>query len=382
MRYTGEDALIASERANRVSRLRGSIEQHRVLSRALVIALIVVAIFILGWQGGEDYVTNIYTELVGVIISAGVTVVIVDRAYERQSRIRLQRDLVQEAGSRSNDIVIYAIERLRKHGWLSGPSGLLKGADLRNANLQRADMRLESPAYGLESLLIRTYGAKTVAQQYGTNLEGAQLFRANLQQANLFCASLQEAIMNQANLTLASALGANLESAQLAGAVLIGADLSWANLTNADLRQTNLQCADLHRANLTGAVLQPFTPQRPNGSEDALNDKPNAPETAYNEDFDEFMEMSLEAGPDAPRDASRYGADLRGADLRGADLTGSKLESVFLPDGTLYSSNMDTDRLRAFTDTDHTDFQPTLNRINQYRRENGFTEIRVVERFS
>ena len=121
--------------------------------RFVFVGLIALAVFVLGWIGGSDYVTNIYTELIGVIISIGVTVVIVDQFYERRDRERekeqaqreeerrteeLKRRLVRDAGSRSNDVAIAAIDELREREWLEGDKGLLKGADLWKTNLKGA----------------------------------------------------------------------------------------------------------------------------------------------------------------------------------------------------------------------------------------------------
>ena len=95
--------------------------------RLVLIALIAIAIFVLGWKGGEDYVTNIYTELIGVILSTGVTVVIVDQFYERRDReLRkeqqrrdkesrtqaLKERLLGEVDSEVNQIALRAIDTI------------------------------------------------------------------------------------------------------------------------------------------------------------------------------------------------------------------------------------------------------------------------------
>ncbi len=52
----------------------------------------------------------------------------------------LKHRLIREAGSRSNDIVISALEWLDREGWLTGEYGLLNGADLREARSQDASL--------------------------------------------------------------------------------------------------------------------------------------------------------------------------------------------------------------------------------------------------
>ena len=193
--------------------------------RFVLVALIALAIFVLGWSGGDDYVTNIYTELIGVVISIGFTVVFVDRFYANREEMRqteeLTRRLVRDAGSRSNDKAIAAIEELREKKWLEGDKGLLKGAYLPGAYLQNAD-----------------------------------LYKANLQEAVLQNARLQECQMWKADLVEANLRFVNLQGARLWEANLQCAKLWKANLTDAKLWKTNLQRADLLGAYLQGATLK------------------------------------------------------------------------------------------------------------------------------
>ena len=101
----------------------------------------------------------------------------------------------------------------------------LPGADLRNANLEGADLSF-------------------------TNLEGADLWNANLEGAELGFANLEGANLRNANLEGAELIVTNLE----------GANLSFANLEGADLMATNLEGANLSFANLKESDWS-FTPQ-------------------------------------------------------------------------------------------------------------------------
>jgi uncharacterized protein YjbI with pentapeptide repeats len=103
----------------------------------------------------------------------------------------------------------------------------LRGADLRGANLQRADLR------------------------------GANLQEANLQRADLRGANLQEANLQRADLQEADLRGANLQRADLQEADLYRTKLQGAKLQGASLYRAKLQEADLLEANLYRARITP-----------------------------------------------------------------------------------------------------------------------------
>lgn len=284
-----------------MTRISGLVERHRALYRIFVVALIVVAVFILGWQGGEDYVTNIYTELFGVVISAGVTVIIVDRVYERRDEQRLKQRLFREVGSGSNEFAKNAVSRLRAEGWLVGKDGLLLGANLHKANLQGVNLN-------------------------GANLADASLMAANLQQASLESANLQDAELGVANLEQAELSFANLQAANM-----IHVNLSGAFLLDADLQQTKLQGALLQGSFLVNVNLQ-----------------------GARLDGARLLGATLQG-------ANLQGADLRmtnlaGAALEDANLDNTNLSDAILPDRSKYSAHTEMAR---FTDTKHPDFEST-----------------------
>jgi hypothetical protein len=118
-------------------------------------------------------------------------------------------------------------------GGKEGKRAYLRGADLSEADLQRA------------------------------NFSDADLQRADLRRANLSDADLDEAYLIGADLVDADLRGAylrraNLNGADFRGAYLIGADLRGADLRGADLRGAYLLRAYLNGADLSDANLPNF----------------------------------------------------------------------------------------------------------------------------
>ena len=101
-------------------------KKHRLFYELLGgFVLLIIGIFIGAmFFGGEnrDYWMNLFTEGIGVLASIGFTVFIIDRLNAKRDRERQTQDLkdrlVREAGSRSNDIAISAVEQLRAKDWL------------------------------------------------------------------------------------------------------------------------------------------------------------------------------------------------------------------------------------------------------------------------
>jgi uncharacterized protein YjbI with pentapeptide repeats len=166
-----------------------------------------------------------------------------------------------------------------------GRTRVLRGRDLRFAELLRADLR------GADLTGARLQGAVlAVAQMQGAlliraEMQGAFLFGAEMQRANLFGAQMQGANLYLAEIHSAVLADAALEGAILSHALLAGADLSRAMLRGADLSGAQLQGAILREARMEGAVL---------------------------------------------RDARMHGVLLSGAQMQGADLSGARLEAADL----------------------------------------------------
>ncbi len=328
--------------------------RHKRLFAALYVILTVVwflAGFFLPFNDSEhtEYVINLYTETFGVLLGIGATVFIIDQIYERRDWEReqemarrekerqtqeLKERLVWEAGSRSNNIAISAIEQLRLKGWLTGDDGLLKRVDLTDANLQGANL---SDA-NLEGMNLS-----------GSNLTGADLHGANLTRATLNSTNLQEATLLGANLQEAEFINVNLQKAVLLAANLQGATFHRGKFQSADLRQAGLQNAQLTLVNLCDAVLSGANLQWTTW---AAIVSQGAGFLCANLQDATLREVNLER------------ADLRGAYLRGLKLTQVKLQEATLPDGTSFTSDKDMCR---FIDEDEPEYGATLEKIESIR---------------
>ena len=106
---------------------------------------------------------------------------------------------------------------------------LLGGEDLKNANLQRANLS-------------------------GTDLREADLSGANMTETDLSRGRLAKVTLKGANFTKAMLNRADLQGADLSSAQLAKAELPRANLSNAILVGSNLEKAELGRAVLVHAT--------------------------------------------------------------------------------------------------------------------------------
>lgn len=171
---------------------------------------------------GGDQLTGFLQELVPEMVGIGITVFLIDRIIqrrdERNAEAAVKRQLVIDAGSRSNEKAKDAVHQLWRKEWLHGEDGLLKGADLGEANLEEAFL----PGVNLQQAYLAF-----------TNLQRAALWGANLQDARLGNAKLQRADLHKANLQGADLWYADLREARFAGADLTGASLQNARLEDA-----------------------------------------------------------------------------------------------------------------------------------------------------
>jgi len=138
------------------------------------------------------------------------------REERRQEWGKLRRQLIRQLGSKSNDVVLNAVNEMRKHHMLILPS-----IDL-----------------------------------HGANLSGANLSCAYLNHANLSFADLRDADLSRASLFSVDLHGADLSGACLSSGGLALVDLREADLTDADLREAGLYSAGLMGADLTDANLE------------------------------------------------------------------------------------------------------------------------------
>ena len=299
---------------------------------------------------------NVVTEGIGVAASVAITVIVIDRFYERRERERLKRRLVREAGSRSNDRAITAIDELRSYGWLTGADGLLADACLSKANMKDTDL---SSANFRNADLIETNLSK--ATLHNAKLHGASMHNADLRSAWAHDAVLRDATMWNVQLQDARFIGVDLQDAHLDCARMQNMELLACNLENATAYRAHLQDADLRKSNLNRVDLRFAVLENAN-----------------------LWQCSLQG-------ANLIGAVLHSADLTGANLEGAYLshadltkacvqvetislcnqtatESATLPDGTEWSQGEDT---RRFTDRDHPQYLPTLAKVNRIRESMG-----------
>lgn len=243
---------------------------HREYKLLYVVMAVVLTLGVGIWIGAAifaddpgGYAMNLVTEGFGVAVSVVITVFVIDRIYERRDEERqtreLKRRLVREAGSRSNDIAIAAIEHLHANDWLAGPEGWLRNARLDYAEWQNTNLR-------------------------GANLELAWLWRANLHGADLFGANLKGAYLSSANLQTDLRF-VKLQEAIMSFANLQGSRLTHANLKGADMENAYIQNADLRGADLQGALLT-----------NTMLEEATLSTRAGNDDFDHQLVATLPDG--------------------------------------------------------------------------------------
>lgn len=329
------------------------------------------------------YSTNIFTEL----LSAGITILVLDRLNQRRAINYLKNRLPILAKSLNNGVAVEAANEMWFSGWLDGENGLLKGADLRIADLQGA--------YLMGAELSNTIFWKT-------NLKQVNLSRANFEGANLVGANLEGAILRETNLKGAQLMGTNFEGAILRGVNLKGAQLMGANLrlvkwrepdfSDLDMTLVDLQHTHLSEANFEGAILRNANLQNATFREvnfrkidlsgarckrvtlrGDLTESNLANIHAYKANFEysnlRFCDLSQSyLGGSSLKEANlqgtvfRHRTNLKGASLKAANLTGAIFahdtfrdevaaefdENTILPDGTKYDPTQGIEQLTRF----------------------------------
>ena len=135
----------------------------------------------------EDFYANLSTE----VISIAITVLVIDGLYRARQRQADKAGLLIRMRSKRNETAVDAVEEARWRGWLQ--KGMVKGADLRGANLKRADFR-NAPLTGANLSLATLRGA---------DFRGADLTKVNLEQAILIGANLRGSTVTDGQLSLA-----------------------------------------------------------------------------------------------------------------------------------------------------------------------------------
>ena len=326
-----------------------------------------------------------------VLVGAGVTILFIDRLNDYRDQENLKRRLIREAGSRSHDIAISAVEWMDREGWLGGEDGLLKGANLREARLQ--DARMDGA--NLEGTVLES-----------ADLRRVRLIKATMNKANLFMSNLQgarmtEAQLNGAKLSVADLTGAFLSYATLHDAELHEAVLKSADLHGSDFRDTNLVGADLQCANLWEANFHKANMQDAKLKEARSINYANF--QGANLCFVDFKGVDLSKMDLSDvqlqcadlRNTRLFGTNLQNADLRGSYLEGAKLSlkstrigthpehssdansaratvlpgtvlmGAKLPDGKVFTEDMGFEDIAPYVDTSHERYDATLKAIEE-----------------
>ncbi|MCY3716874.1 MAG: pentapeptide repeat-containing protein [Chloroflexi bacterium] len=346
----------------------------------------------------QDYLPefhlNVWTEALGVFASAGFTVFIIDQLYDRRNRRELKRKLVRSVRSPSHDVAINAISELDHYGWLTGDSAALRGADLMEAKLDGARLNGVNLA---EAILERAELNKT------------KLIKASLQGAILTSAKLHNSKLNEADLRNAKCHGVEMPNVRLGGACLEGTDLSYSCLEGAGLQRACFNDADLHDAKLKGAFLWDtdfnnanlvFADLREATYHKRANWK--KAKLGYTNlkgvDFSEANMKGVDLECTNLEGAILDGTDLQGANLKGARLKGASfrahsftiytfagdmspnfedlpnskivpktnLVGATLPDGKVFTEEMDFSYLHRFTNEKNELFEPILDALAAY----------------
>lgn len=137
--------------------------------------------FLYGLGTLRDMVGDFYANIAAEAISIAITVLIIERLYERRSKTEAEKAekerLILQMGSPDNGFAVEAVRQLGKRGWLHDDS--LSGADLYRANLSGVTM-------------------------HEASLWNAILWEANLSGADLLWINLSGALLQDANMSGAS----------------------------------------------------------------------------------------------------------------------------------------------------------------------------------
>lgn len=359
----------------------------------VLICSIILGMTRFGGNSQNDYLMNLFTEGMGIV----ATVFLINRWYAKREQESLRKRLIREAGSRSHDIAISAVEWMDREQWLRGEDGLLQGENLQDArlwdarmdgaNLQRTILdravlcKVTLKCANLRDAHLRfaeLHNAKlNNAGLQNSKCHGVMMPGAMLEDACLKCADLSYACLEGASLQGAYFKGANLHEAKLKDAFLWDADFFDADLTLSELREAkyhkkanwektklkyvNLQCvdfseanmkeADLECANLEGAILFGTNLQGANlmgallkGARFTLWDTSRCASVVV-----DGMIPNIEDLPD--------GKIVRKINLKGATL----------PDGTVFTEEMDYSYLSRFIYENDKLFERTLAALTAYR---------------
>lgn len=228
---------------------RKALEQKYIFPAT--IGLIVVLIIV--WAGAkrfasDDYWMNLLTEGLGIAI----TILFIDRLNEYRAEKQLKRRLIREAGSRSRDTAVSALDWLRNEGWLTKNDEypLLRDKKFKYSNWHEAFLE----DIDLQDTVLEDVGMER-ARLSRANLRGTRLERLKMRDAVLQYINLQDSLCFHLDLRDVNLLGANLENANLSVCQMQRTELARCNMKNASIIATNLQKARFGGTDLRGADL-------------------------------------------------------------------------------------------------------------------------------
>ncbi|GEM_PF-3136459 len=190
----------------------------------------------------SEFIQSLLPELVGI----GITLTGIYYLEQwRQSKVeerRLKKELLWQVTSRSRDVAIGTIDRIRHEGWLCDIDGILKGIVIPRAQWAGANLC----GANLEDAVLNF-----------ADLEGTNLMGANLRNTKLFEINLINSELNNANLDMANFTFANLRQASITNIAVSKTIVSWVNFSDANLSEVNFENSQMRewifqRSNIWG----------------------------------------------------------------------------------------------------------------------------------
>lgn len=179
---------------------------------------IVIAILIVSWAFFSPQATLLY-DLRYDAVSMAFTVIVLSELATYRARQEEKRRILEQMGSRVNDMALEAVRLAHKHGWLT--DGSLNDLNLSSARLDDVDFR----SARLQNAILRNAYLNR-ADLRCAHLEGAKLWYANLNDAYMQRAHLNGADFQHADLRNADLSGAEIEDAVFQGS-LYNASTVW-----------------------------------------------------------------------------------------------------------------------------------------------------------
>lgn len=248
-----DNALTRTEEINQIYREYSTF--YRLLSGATLVfvGILLGAILFSGDSPliPDDYLTNLYTEGVSVVLTIAVLNLFAERRERSRRREETREQLLRDAGSTVNATARSAVDEIRARGWLDGDEALLRDTDLSGANLENVDLRYSD----LKGTDFRRSNLSGARMRY-TQVDGCDFRRARMHGTNLIEVDLRRTQLRLARMPEIRLGSANLSGLDLSHCNLAGALLTNAQLTDTRLFEVDLRGADLRNADMTGAFLQ------------------------------------------------------------------------------------------------------------------------------